>query len=257
MVDTLDTEIVDFLNEKVLQYNQPLFIETDPIQIPHQFSIKEDIEIAGFLAATIAWGKRSMIISSANKLMNLMGNAPFDFVMNASEDDYTKLLDFKYRTFQSTDLLFFLRSLRNIYENHGGLEQVFTEGFRLGGSKEAIMHFRDVFFDLPHELRTQKHVSNPGRGAAAKRINMYLRWMARQDQKGVDFGLWKHISPSQLSCPLDVHSGRVARKLGLLHRKQDDWKAVDELDASLKQLNWADPSVYDFALFGLGIFEDF
>ncbi|MFT7114360.1 MAG: hypothetical protein ACI8P7_001145 [Candidatus Azotimanducaceae bacterium] len=250
-------DVKAFLDEKVIQYNQPFFIESDPIQIPHAFQQKEDIEIAGFLAATIAWGKRTSIISSAKKLMELMGNSPYDFVMLANEMQLERISDFKYRTFQPIDLHYFITSLKNIYTHHGGLETVFTKGFNAADSKSAITHFHNTFFHLDHPQRTQKHVSNPAKGAAAKRINMYLRWMVRQDNKGVDFGLWKKIAPAKLSCPLDVHSGRVARKLGLLNRKQDDWKAVNELDTSLKALDSKDPSKYDFALFGLGIFEGF
>jgi uncharacterized protein (TIGR02757 family) len=250
-------ELKQFLDEKVIQYNQPKFIESDPIQIPHLFSKKEDIEIAGFLTATIAWGKRQMIIKNAHKMMKIMGNSPHDFVLNHQEKDLEAIQHFVHRTFNSIDFTFFIKSLKNIYQNHNGLEPVFAKNIQDNTVKNSIHQFKKVFFEIEHPQRTTKHISDPIKGSAAKRINMYLRWMVRQDQTGVDFGVWKSISPSVLSCPLDVHSGNVARKLGLLTRKQNDWKALAELDLNLRKLDKKDPTKYDFALFGLGIFEKF
>ena len=250
-------ELKQFLDEKVIQYNQPKFIESDPIQIPHLFSKKEDIEISGFLTATIAWGKRQMIIKNSHKMIEIMGNSPHDFILNHQEKDLEDIQYFVHRTFNSIDFTFFIKSLKNIYQNHNGLEAVFAKNIQDDTVKNSIHQFKKVFFEIEHPQRTTKHISDPIKGSAAKRINMYLRWMARQDQTGVDFGIWKSISPSVLSCPLDVHSGNVARKLGLLTRKQNDWKALTELDTNLRKLDPNDPTKYDFALFGLGIFEGF
>jgi len=250
-------QLKEFLDEKVILYNNPDFIESDPIQIPHLFTLKEDIEIAGFLVATIAWGNRKSIINNGHRLMDIMGNSPYDFIMNLDEDDSEKLYGFVHRTFNSDDLFYFLKSLQNIYNNHGGLERVFAKYSEEDSVQTAIHQFKKVFFELPHLPRTQKHVSDPLKNSAAKRINMFLRWMVRNDHTGVDFGIWNSISPSQLSCPLDVHSGNVARKLKLLKRKQNDGKALVELDASLRKLDPKDPVKYDFALFGLGVFEQF
>jgi uncharacterized protein (TIGR02757 family) len=251
------SELKNFLDEKVLLYQNPKFIESDPIQIPHFFSLKEDIEIAGFLAATISWGNRKMIIQNSHKMMHLMGNSPFDFVMNHSEKDILKLEGFVHRTFNAIDFKYFIKSLKNIYENHGGLETVFAKHQEATSMQKSISEFKTVFFELEHQSRTQKHVSDPVNNSAAKRINMFLRWMVREDKFGVDFGIWKSISTSGLSCPLDVHSGNVARKLGLILRKQNDGKALFELDTSLRILDKKDPVKYDFALFGLGVFEKF
>ncbi len=250
-------DLKEFLDEKVALYNTRSFIETDPIQIPHLFSIKEDIEISAFLAATIAWGNRTMIIRNSNKMMDLMGNSPFDFVMSHTEADLEKLNDFVHRTFNATDFKTFIRALKNIYENRGGMENVFKISLLNNSLQPAITLFKATFFEIEHLQRTQKHVGDPLKGSSAKRLNMFLRWMVRHDNAGVDFGLWKNISPSQLSCPLDVHSGNVARKLGLLTRSQNDAKAVVELDLKLRQLDATDPVKYDFALFGLGAFEKF
>ena len=250
-------ELKEFLDEKAIIYNNPNFIETDPIQIPHKFSLKEDIEIAGFLVATIAWGNRKSIINNGNKLMDLMGNSPYDFVMNFSENNSERFSNFVHRTFNSKDLIYFLKSLQNIYRNHGGLESVFSNKAEKDSMQPAIHYFKKTFFELPHLVRTQKHISDPLKNSAAKRINMFLRWMVRNDNAGVDFGIWKSISPSQLSCPLDVHTGNIGRKLSLLKRKQNDGKALAELDFSLRKLDAKDPVKYDFALFGLGAFERF
>lgn len=250
-------EIKSFLDYKVEEYNNPTFIETDPILIPHQFSKKEDIEIAGFLTATIAWGNRKSILNNAGRLMDLLDNAPFDFVRNHTEDDLRFLENFVHRTFNGIDLQYFMTALQNIYKNHGGLEGVFTQFAEKDSLQPGIHNFKKIFFELPHLKRTQKHVSDPFKNSAAKRINMFLRWMVRKDPSGVDFGVWDQIQPSQLSCPLDVHSGNTARKLGLLKRKQNDAKALAELDKSLRKLDPLDPVKYDFALFGLGVFEKY
>ncbi|WP_456378326.1 TIGR02757 family protein [Lutibacter sp.] len=250
-------ELIDFLDEKVLQYNNLKFIESDPIQIPHQFSLKEDIEISGFLTATIAWGNRKMIIKNATKMMELMGNSPFDFVLNHKKNHLDNLEGFVHRTFNSTDLSYFIKALQHIYTNHKGLENIFSTNATSQSTQPAIHQFKKIFFENPHLQRTEKHISDPLKGSAAKRINMFLRWMVRNDSAGVDFGIWKSLSPAQLSCPLDVHSGNVARKLGLLTRKQNDAKALAALDKNLRKLDANDPVKYDFALFGLGIFEGF
>lgn len=250
-------ELKEFLDEKVLLYNNSKFIESDPIQIPHQYSLKEDIEIAGFLTATIAWGNRKMIINNSQRMMNLMGNSPYDFVMSHSESQLKSLDGFVHRTFNSDDFAAFILSLRHIYNNHNGLEAAFSKNKQPLSMQLSIAEFKKLFLEIPHQSRTQKHISDPTQGSAAKRINMYLRWMVRNDNKGVDLGIWKSIPMNALSCPLDVHSGNVARKLGLLSRKQNDAKALLELDTALRLLNAEDPVKYDFALFGLGVFEGF
>lgn len=250
-------DLKDFLDEKVVLYNNPKFIESDPIQIPHQFSIKEDIEIAGFLAATIAWGNRTMIIKNANKLMELLDHAPYDFIINHQNNDLKVFDGFVHRTFNSIDIVQFIQSLQHVYINHNGLESALRITDHTETYKTAISSFKQLFFEVPHQQRTQKHVSDPIKGSAAKRINMFLRWMVRNDNCGVDFGIWETHQPANLSCPLDVHSGNVARKLSLLKRKQNDWKALNELDTNLRNLDSNDPSKYDFALFGLGVFEKF
>ena len=244
-----------FLDEKAELYNQPKFIGTDPIQIPRKFILKEDIEIAGFLIASIAWGNRKSIINNGNKLLQIMGQSPHDFVMNykAKSPKY----NFVHRTFNSDDLHYFFQALKHIYTKHGGLEEVFMKNQKEKFLMPAIHNFKNLFFELPHLKRTEKHVSDPLKNSACKRINMYLRWMIRNDNNGVDFGIWKHLAPSKLSCPLDVHSGKIARELKLLKRKQNDAKAVLELDTKLRKLDPKDPVKYDFALFGLNAFEDF
>jgi uncharacterized protein (TIGR02757 family) len=250
-------EIKEFLDEKVEKYNRPSFIETDPIQVPKQFSQKKNIEIAAFLTATISWGNRPAIIKNALRLMNLMNNNPLEFILQASEKEINHLNTFVHRTFNGQDCIYFFHSLKNIYTNYGGLQQVFESGFRKNNSVEsALKHFHQVFFELPGE-RTRKHIANVERGASAKRLNMFLRWLVRDDNCGVDFGLWKGIPASELMLPLDVHTGNVARKLGILQRKQSDWKAVEEVTETLRKFDRNDPVKYDFALFGLGIFEKF
>lgn len=251
------SELKEFLDEKAAFYNQPQFIESDPIQVPHQFSKKEDIEIAGFLTATIAWGNRKSIIANAKKMMQLLDQSPHDFILHHTENDLQPLHSFVHRTFNGKDFAYFIKSLQHLYTNYEGLEAVFSKHAEKDSLQNAISEFKKRFFELPHLPRTQKHVSDPLKNSAAKRINMYLRWMVRNDNHGVDFGIWKRLTPNQLSCPLDVHSGTIARKLGLLKRVQNDAKALNELDISLRKLDSKDPVKYDFALFGLGVFENF
>jgi uncharacterized protein (TIGR02757 family) len=250
-------ELQSFLDEKAAQYNQPDFIESDPLQIPHQFSLKEDIEIAGLLSATIAWGNRKMIIKNAQRMMDLMGNSPYDFVLSHQDKDLKPLESFVHRTFNGVDFICFIKGLQHIYRNCGGLETVFAQQIQDHYLHHSIHHFKQRLFEIPHAPRSHKHVADPLAGSAAKRLHLFLRWMVRNDNKGVDLGIWKSISPAVLSCPLDVHSGRVARKLGLLSRTQNDFKAVQELDENLRKLDPKDPVKYDFSLFGLGVFEGF
>lgn len=256
MVNFNKSELKDFLEAKVVQYNTTSFIENDPISIPHRYTLKEDIEISGFLASSIAWGNRKMITRNGNRLMNMMSDSPFDFVVNHQEHHLDKLNGFVHRTFNSTDLIHFIKALQFIYRERNGLEGIFYKFQKKDSLQHAIHQLHEVFFEIPHPARTKKHIADPNRGSAAKKINLFLRWMIRNDKSGVDFGLWKSISPSKLSCPLDLHSGNVARELGLLFRKDNDFKAVIELDANLRLLDPNDPVKYDFALFGLGIFEN-
>ena len=254
----MNQELYNFLEDKYNYYNRPEFISSDPVQVPHHFKEKEDIEISGFLAATIAWGQRKTIIDNALRLMRMMDNRPYHFILNASDDDLSDFFSFKHRTFNGIDIIYFIQSLRNIYRNHHGMEKVFSDGYLKNKNiREAIIHFRKFFFELPHPDRTGKHVADPGKNASAKRINMFLRWMVRSDGKGVDFGIWENIDSADLYIPLDIHTGNVAQKLGLLTRKQNDWQAVKELTDNLRLFDEHDPVKYDFALFGLGAFEKF
>jgi len=250
-------ELKEFLDEKVEKYNRLNFIEHDPISIPHRFTTKEDIEISGFLAATIAWGNRTMILRNANRMMAYLDDSPYDFILNHSESDLERISTVIHRTFNAADFIYFIKALKHIYKTQNGLEGIFNQYRTQDSLQPAIHQFRKMFFELPHDSRTMKHISDPIKGSAAKKINMFLRWMIRKDDRGVDFGLWKSIPPSVLSCPLDVHSGNVARKLGILTRKQNDAKAVSELDITLRKFDIDDPVKYDFALFGLGVFEGF
>jgi uncharacterized protein (TIGR02757 family) len=247
----------EFLDEKVILYNNPKFIESDPIQIPHQFSKKEDIEIAAFLTATISWGNRTMIIKNSYKMMELLDNSPYDFIINHKQKDLETFQNFVHRTFNYIDFKQFIKSLQHIYQNYDGLENVLAIKDKTTTYQTAIHQFKTIFFEVEHQQRTQKHISDPLKNSAAKRINMFLRWMVRNDNAGVDFGIWKTHNPANLSCPLDVHSGNVARRLKLLLRTQNDWKALSELDKNLRKLDEKDPVKYDFALFGLGVFEKF
>ncbi|HEA29969.1 MAG TPA: TIGR02757 family protein [Leeuwenhoekiella sp.] len=250
-----NSDLRDFLDEKAALYEQPKFIATDPIQIPHLFTQKEDREIAGFLTATIAWGNRKSIITNATKMMELLEHDPYNFIMHHQEDDLKTMDHFVHRTFNGIDFSTFIRGLRHIYANYGGLEAIFKKNAEKESLQGSIHAFKKHFFEVEHLRRSQKHISDPLKKSAAKRINMFLRWMVRPASKNVDFGIWKSLRPAQLSCPLDVHSGRIARQLGLLKRKQNDAAAVSELDARLRTLDAEDPVKYDYALFGLSAFE--
>jgi uncharacterized protein (TIGR02757 family) len=250
-------ELKEFLDQKADKYNRIDFIESDPISIPHRFTSKEDIEISGFLTATISWGNRTMILRNASRMMSFMDDSPYEFILNHSEQELERIKCVIHRTFNSSDFIYFIKALKHIYLTHNGMERIFDQYQTKDSLQPAIHQFRRVFFELPHDKRTMKHISDPYSGSAAKKLNMYLRWMIRKDDKGVDFGLWKSIQPSVLSCPLDIHSGNIARKLGILTRKQNDAKAVSELDTVLRTFDCEDPVKYDFALFGLGVSEEF
>ncbi len=241
-----DSELKSLFDEKVTLYKRVAFIDDDPIQIPHMFSRKKDIEIMGFLTAILSWGQRKTIISKCKQLAQKLGSSPYEYVMNGDHDT----IDFVHRTFNSEDLAFALRGLKHIYKNHGGLEAVLSIE---GSLVERISHLRSRILEVPHHERSEKHIANPTAGSAAKRINMFLRWMVRKDE--VDFGLWTGIHPSELMIPLDVHSGSVSRAFGLLDRKQNDWKSVVLLTDRLKKWSEDDPIQYDFALFGMGVNE--
>ena len=244
------------LEQKFRQYNRPDFISNDPIAIPHQFSSQADIEIAGFFAAIFAWGNRTTILNKSRELLELMDNAPHQFIIQHREKDLKKLLHFKHRTFQSTDLLYFIQFLQHHYRQEESLESAFIPGNKEMESR--LNAFHNYFFSLPDAPeRTRKHVANPERGSTCKRLNMFLRWMVRRDKNGVDFGLWKKIKPSELICPVDVHVARVARKLGLIERRQTDWQTALELTEALRSFEAKDPVKYDFALFSLGVNEKF
>ena len=248
-------DLKEFLDYKAEEYNSPKFIDSDPIQLPHRFIKKEDIEIVSFLVSTIAWGNRASIIKSGERLLQIMENSPYDYIQNYT-DNQAKYLKFVHRTFNSNDLDFFFRSLKNIYKN-GDLESAFKKNNEVFGSQGRIINFRTLFLETEHELRSQKHISNPIKNSAAKRLNMFLRWLVRKDEKGVDFGIWNSIPTSELSIPLDVHTANTARQLGLITRKQNDGKALEEMMIKLREFDCNDPSKYDFALFGLGVFEKF
>jgi uncharacterized protein (TIGR02757 family) len=230
------------------------FIEDDPIQIPHRYSTLQDIEISGFFAATLAWGQRKTIISKCLELMQLMDNSPFEFVKHHSDQDLKSLQHFKHRTFQYTDLLYFIHFFKTYYSDHESLETLFLPGQEAGNIRFGIERFHDRFIDDAYfPKRTGKHVASPARKSACKRINMYLRWLIRKDKNGVDFGLWKNIRMDQLICPCDVHVEKTARKLGLITRQQVDWQMAEELTSALKKFDPFDPVKYDFALFGMGL----
>ncbi len=244
------------LDAKVKEYNQASFIAADPVSVPHRFSKKQDIEIAGFFAAIFAWGNRATIINKSNELMALMDQAPYAFCTGHTGRDLEKLLHFKHRTFNATDLLYFIEFFRLHYSRHKSLETAFT---RHGASmEERLAGFHQYFFSLEDvPPRTIKHIASPERGSTCKRLNMYLRWMVRRDDRGVDFGIWKKIAPADLVCPVDLHVARVARRLGIIKRKQTDWQTALELTGYLRTLDPQDPVKYDFALFSLGITEKY
>jgi len=252
-------KLIEFLNAKVEAYNQPSFIKEDPISIPHQFTRKQDIEIAGFFAAVFSWGKRSTIIDKSKELLRRMNNAPYDFILNANHEELKGLAGFKHRTFRDDDLYYFIEFLKHHYSKNDSLESAFTKYFNRNSPtiESGLIGFKDYFFSEEHLRRTEKHISSPQQNSTCKRLNMFLRWMVRKDDKGVDFGIWDSISPSQLICPVDVHVARVAKRFDLLKRKQIDWQAALELTKHLRQLDPMDPVNYDFALFGLGIMEKF
>lgn len=255
MVNGFNKELKDLLEHKFNLYNSTNFIIEDPISIPHLYNQKEDIEIISFLISIISWGNRKSIIKSGNKLREILGSSPIDFIMRFKERDLKKI-DFVHRTFNKFDLIYFLKSLKNIYKNHDGLENVFSKNLNDEFMYNNISNFRKIFFSLYHEKRTEKHISNPKKNSACKRINMFLRWMVRNDGV-VDFGIWKKIKPSMLSCPLDVHTANIGRKLNLISRKQNDLKTVLELDQKLRLFDKNDPVKYDYALFGMGVYEKF
>ncbi len=254
------SDLKAFLDEKVGEYNRPNFIPNDPVCIPHQYAKKQDIEIAGFLAAVFAWGQRKTIINKSNEFLAMMDNDPHAFVLGYEENDLKSFLNFKHRTFNSTDALYFLHFFKWFYEKHDSLEQAFSIGMDTSqqNMENGLRGFFQLFFSLPdHPIRTYKHIPTPDRKSACKRINMFLRWMVRKDDCGVDFGIWDTIQPHQLICPCDVHVDRVARKLGMIQRKQTDWFTAIELTDALKSFDPIDPVKYDFALFGLGVEEKF
>ncbi|RPH29135.1 MAG: TIGR02757 family protein [Bacteroidales bacterium] len=251
-------QLKDFLEEKYRLYATPKFIEDDPIQIPHRYSQKEDIEIAGLLTSTLAWGTRKMIIYNIDRLLAKFGDSPYEFIMDYSQKDDYRFKGFVHRTFNENDCLYYIRVLNYIYSFEGGLEKAFSLGYQNDLSiMNSIDSFRRKFIFCNTPIHTLKHIPNVLNGSAAKRINMFLRWMVRPSSEGVDFGIWKSIPTSALMMPLDTHSGRVARALGLLNRNQNDWKSVDELTTQVREFDGNDPVKYDFALFGLGVNEKF
>jgi len=252
------SQLKSLLDDRVTLYNQPSFIENDPISIPHQYTRLQDIEITALWTAVFSWGLRKTIINKANELFALMDNAPYDFVMHHSEEDGQRLLRFVHRTFQPTDTLYFLHFFRNYYTENDSLQSAFTRHTDVSAPrvKEMLTGFHSMFFDSEWApQRTRKHIATPARGAGCKRLNMFLRWMVRRDNSGVDLGLWEDISPADLMMPLDVHVQRVALRLGLLNRDKSDWRAVEELTSQLKIMDPHDPVKYDYALFGMGVLE--
>jgi uncharacterized protein (TIGR02757 family) len=254
-------DLEEFLQKKVDEYDQPSFIAADPVCIPHRFTKRQDIEISGFFAAIFAWGNRTTIINKSTELMRLMDDAPYDFCLHHTDTDLKKLLNFKHRTFNPTDLLYFISFFKQHYSSNQSLETAFTKWINNHADEpveEALNGFYRYFFSLEDvPKRTLKHIASPAKKATCKRLCMYLRWMVRQDSQGVDFGIWKKISPSKLLIPIDVHVARVSRQFGLLHRKQTDWQAVRELTEALRKMDPADPCKYDYALFALGVLEKF
>lgn len=250
------SELKDFLDEKADVYNSLEFIQDDPIQIPHRFSLKQDVEIAGFLSATISWGNRKSIIKSAEKMLDIMGNSPYDFVMNYSENDLNSIKDKSiHRTFNGEDFAYFIKQFNKIYKENESLENLFLINENESNFQHSIERFRQNFLGV-EKHRTHKHISSPYKNSSSKRIIMFLRWMTRKDNRGVDFGIWKNIDQKFLSIPLDVHTGNISRKLGLISRTQNDWKTVEELDVVIRKFDETDPAKYDFALFGLGVTKE-
>ena len=255
---TTDKRLKEFLDKKVEEYNIPAFIASDPISVPHRFSRPQDREIAGFFAALFAWGNRTIIINKSRQLMDLMDGAPHDFIVQHKEEERKRFLHFKHRTFNDTDLLYFIEFLQHHYTRHSSLEEAFLVEGQFVSIEASLNHFHSYFFSLPTApARTRKHIAAPFKASSCKRLNMYLRWMVRRDNQGVDFGMWQKISQPSLICPIDVHVARVAKKLGLLHRPSVDWLAALELTHRLRQFDAEDPVKYDFALFGLGVGEKY
>jgi uncharacterized protein (TIGR02757 family) len=252
-------QLKDYLDAKAAYYNQPAFVTGDPICIPHRYSQLQDIEIAGLFAAILAWGNRTTIINKCTELMELFDNAPYDFIRNHQAKDRMRLMGFTHRTFNGLDLMYFVEFLQHYYSNVTSLEFAFSSHIDETDEtvEKALAGFRRIFFAMEHPERTGKHISTPERNSACKRLSMYLRWMVRKDENGVDFGLWQHISPSQLICPMDVHVSRVATRLGLISSADANWKTALELTARLRELEPGDPVKYDFALFGLGVIEKY
>jgi uncharacterized protein (TIGR02757 family) len=251
-------DLKPFLDSKVEQYNRPSFIENDPVLIPHRFGKKQDIEIAGFFAAMLAWGQRITIINKTSELLQMMDNSPHDFLLHHKRAELKPFEKFMHRTFNGTDALYFIDFLSQYYRKHESLEKAFIVTSSSGTTEQSLVNFHRLFFSLPDfPIRTKKHVATPERKSACKRMNMFLRWMVRKDNQGVDFGIWTNLSPVQLVCPCDLHVERVARKLKLISRKQMNWETALELTANLRKLDPLDPVKYDFALFGLGIEEKF
>lgn len=250
------SELKDFLDEKADVYNNVEFIQDDPVQIPHRFNLKQDIEIAGFLAATISWGNRKSIIKSADKMLEIMGNSPYDFVLNHSESDLNAIKDKSiHRTFNGEDFGYFISRFKEIYTENRSLEDLFLVHENENNFQHSIERFRQKFLGI-EKHRTHKHVSSPYKNSSSKRIIMFLRWMTRKDNRGVDLGIWQNINQKYLSIPLDVHTGNISRKLGLVTRTQNDWKTVEELDVAIRKFDDKDPAKYDFALFGLGVTKE-
>lgn len=247
-------DLKHLLDELADRYNCQDFIANDPVLIPHRFTRKEDIEISGFLAALIAWGSRSAIIKSASYLMELMDEAPYDFIINHDQEDLKRFNRFVYRTMQPPDIIFLITALKQVYTKHGSLEELFSKGLQSDSPDvyPAISFARGELLKAPHSARSVKHLANPECNSAAKRINLFLRWMVRVDDRKVDFGLWKSIRPDQLICPLDIHTGNAARALGITSRNANDRKTAEEITARLREFDPADPVKYDFALFGFG-----
>lgn len=250
----MDNSTKELLDELWLRYDRPDFIAPDPISIPHSFSSQADREVSGLLAATIAWGNRKAIVRSAQRMMDYLDQRPYEFVVGASEQELKTLTSYVHRTFNGTDLDCFVRAIRRICQEHGSLGEWFENQYLLRGDMRLVLaDFRTLFFEAPHPQRSEKHLSSIAKGAACKRLNMYLRWMVRPDPRGVDFGYWRKIPASALYLPLDLHSGNIARQLGLLTRRQNDWKAVEEVMTQLRKADPNDPVKYDYALFGVGI----
>lgn len=253
-------EVKEYLDALCLKYNCAEFIDQDPVSVPHRYTRPEDVEIAGFLAATIAWGRRPLIVRNAMRMMELMDDAPYQYVTQSAASDWTTLMPFVHRTFNGGDFVYFVRALQYIYLSQGGLGGFFRASYRRHETLRAVLsEFWQLFFSPELEPRSAhtRHLSSVDKGAACKRLNMYLKWMVRSDRNGVDFGLWNDAIPSSaLYLPLDVHTANTSRALGLLGRRQNDWRAVEEITSVLRDFDAADPVRYDYALFCAGIYKE-